>query len=169
MAHTCLGRPWEMEELRRRTFDELHWIWWSCVKEINRLRSEAYTRRMLKVHIDEDISTKRIEHANTTQANIKKVLTERYYAWEDARKLAETDDEIDVVDDKVTVNETYAERLEREQYESEEEGVYDEEVFSNYDNRKDGKEYEDYAKEWQNADARVPINEKPGKEQTRLP
>lgn len=31
-----------------------------------------------------------------TQAAIKHALTERYYAWEDARKLAEQDEEIDL-------------------------------------------------------------------------
>jgi hypothetical protein len=34
-----------------------------------------------------------------TQKAIKHALTERYYSWEDARKLAESDPEIDIEED----------------------------------------------------------------------
>lgn len=50
----------------------------------------------------------RLSQVRKTQKAIMYVLTERYYAWEDARKLAERDPEITFKKNgKVSVNSAY--------------------------------------------------------------
>jgi hypothetical protein len=51
-----------------------------------------------------------------TMRNIKFVLTERFYAWEDARKLALTDQEISVDFDNATFNYYWKDNNQDERY-----------------------------------------------------
>ncbi|RKO88740.1 mitochondrial 39-S ribosomal protein L47 (MRP-L47)-domain-containing protein, partial [Blyttiomyces helicus] len=41
------GRHWNAAELRNKSFDELHKLWWVCIKEQNKLYSQKEEARRL--------------------------------------------------------------------------------------------------------------------------
>ncbi|KAK8042641.1 hypothetical protein PG994_013124 [Apiospora phragmitis] len=90
------GRAWIVEELRHKSWEDLHRLWWVCAKERNRIATATRERRRLKLVKGEDESKLRNYEIWKTMKAIKHTLTERYYAWEDARELAEKDPEIDL-------------------------------------------------------------------------
>lgn len=42
------GRSWDMRELRHKDWDDLHRLWWVCVKEKNRLLTYRLERERVK-------------------------------------------------------------------------------------------------------------------------
>ncbi|KAK6852623.1 MRP-L47-domain-containing protein [Apiospora arundinis] len=90
------GRAWIVEELRHKSWEDLHRLWWVCVKERNRIATATRERQRLKLVVGEDESKTRNYEIWKTMKAIKHTLTERYYVWEDARELAEKDPEIDL-------------------------------------------------------------------------
>ncbi|KAI1133758.1 mitochondrial 39-S ribosomal protein L47 (MRP-L47)-domain-containing protein [Nemania abortiva] len=90
------GRAWTVEELRHKSWDDLHKLWWVCVKEQNRLATARKERSRLKFPDGDEEGAQRLAEVRKTMRSIKHALTERWYLWEDARKLAETDPEIDL-------------------------------------------------------------------------
>lgn len=53
------GRPWAVEELRRKSWEDLHSLWWICCKERNRIATESYERERLKAGYGEHESKER--------------------------------------------------------------------------------------------------------------
>lgn len=42
-----LGRPWTVEELRHKSWEDLHSLWWVCAKERNRIHTSSKERERL--------------------------------------------------------------------------------------------------------------------------
>ncbi|OTB00093.1 hypothetical protein M426DRAFT_324599 [Hypoxylon sp. CI-4A] len=92
------GRGWSVEELRHKSWEDLHKLWWVCIKEQNRIATARKEKARLKLRNGEDEIAGRLAEVRKTMKAIKHALTERYYLWEDARQLAETDPEVDLSD-----------------------------------------------------------------------
>ncbi|KAJ5363694.1 54S ribosomal protein L4 [Penicillium cataractarum] len=83
----AFGRPWSVQELRNKSWDDLHKLWWVCVKERNRIATSNMERSRLKAGFGDHESNQRDDAIVVTQKTIKHVLRERYYAWEEASRL----------------------------------------------------------------------------------
>ncbi|KAK6502124.1 54S ribosomal protein L4 mitochondrial [Arthrobotrys conoides] len=90
------GRAWAVEELRHKSWDDLHKLWWACVKERNILATQQLERERMKPGYGESEAYTRDRLVRDTQRAIKHALTERYYAWQEALKVAESDSDIDL-------------------------------------------------------------------------
>lgn len=44
----AFGRSWTVEELRGKSWEDLHALWWICAKENNRIATASYERRRVK-------------------------------------------------------------------------------------------------------------------------
>ncbi|GAP84839.1 putative 50S ribosomal protein l4 protein [Rosellinia necatrix] len=94
------GRGWTVEELRHKSWEDLHKLWWVCVKEQNRLGTARKERNRLRLPDGVEEAQVRLGEVRVTMRSIKHALTERWYLWEDARKLAEADPEIDLSNER---------------------------------------------------------------------
>ena len=73
------GREWEARELRLKSFEDLHGLWYVLLKEKNMLQTEKHVARANRVRMR---SAQRIGQVRRSMAKIKLVLSER--AIEDA-------------------------------------------------------------------------------------
>ena len=78
------GRAWSVEELRSKSWEDLHALWWVCAKERNRISTMEFERRRVDAGYGEHEADTRDNTVRTTQKAIKHVLSERWYAWQDA-------------------------------------------------------------------------------------
>ncbi|KAK1997165.1 MRP-L47-domain-containing protein [Colletotrichum falcatum] len=90
------GRAWTVEELRKKSWEDLHTLWYVCLKERNRIATTSRERERRRLGFGAYEANERDETVVTTMKAIKHVLTERFYVWEDARRLAEQDPEVDL-------------------------------------------------------------------------
>ncbi|KAI0597918.1 MRP-L47-domain-containing protein [Biscogniauxia sp. FL1348] len=90
------GRGWTVEELRHKSWDDLHKLWWVCVKEQNRIATARKEKSKMRLQTGEEETANRLKEVRKTMKSIKHALTERFYLWEDARVLAEKDSEVDL-------------------------------------------------------------------------
>lgn len=93
------GRAWVVEELRKKSWEDLHSLWWVCLKERNMLATSRAELSRSKMGFGEREIDDRDEEVLKTMRAIKHALTERYYTWEDAVEVAMSDPEIDLLDD----------------------------------------------------------------------
>ncbi|KAM3484381.1 hypothetical protein MY8738_002233 [Beauveria namnaoensis] len=90
------GRAWTVEELRRKSWEDLHALWWTCCRERNMLATSKAELERTKLGFGErEIEARELE-VNKTMKAIKHTLTERQYTWEDATEVASVDPEIDL-------------------------------------------------------------------------
>ncbi|RCI09707.1 hypothetical protein L249_4096 [Ophiocordyceps polyrhachis-furcata BCC 54312] len=118
------GRAWTVEELRKKSWEDLHSLWWVCCKERNMLSTSRAELEKGKYGFGElefdnrddevrdppasgsptfSVKGKRKQKADKkagqivkTMRSIKHALTERYYTWEDAVQAAKKDPEINL-------------------------------------------------------------------------
>jgi large subunit ribosomal protein L47 len=76
----------------------MHRIWWACLREQNRILTENFSRAAIKVGFGKYEADRRLKEVYKTQKAIKRVLVERWDAWEDARELAVEDPEVVVTE-----------------------------------------------------------------------
>lgn len=79
------GRPWSIPELRKKSFDDLHSLWYTCLKERNILAREI---QVLNAETDQ-IDSEFLNHSDQvreTMWRIRHVLSERYHAQSNARE-----------------------------------------------------------------------------------
>ncbi|KAL2061640.1 hypothetical protein VTL71DRAFT_7017 [Oculimacula yallundae] len=116
------GRAWTPADLRGKSWEDLHSLWWVCAKERNCIATEAYERTRLEAGYGDAESRERDQIVRWTQRAIKQVLTERYYSWQQAEQLAKTDPEIDLSGQGQLYNpQLFEEEYEEGSFESEKE------------------------------------------------
>ncbi|EKX45324.1 hypothetical protein GUITHDRAFT_94796 [Guillardia theta CCMP2712] len=72
--YPAVGRSWRAEELRQKSFEDLHKIWWLCLKERNSLALERHEARARGVT---PLNPSRFRKLRKTMARIRVVLGER--------------------------------------------------------------------------------------------
>ncbi|KAG5983769.1 hypothetical protein E4U55_007234 [Claviceps digitariae] len=90
------GRAWTVEELRKKSWEDLHALWWVCCKERNMLSTSMVVLVKDKLGFGDSELEARDQEVRKTMRAIKHALTERYYTWQDAVDVAMTDPEIDM-------------------------------------------------------------------------
>ncbi|KAJ3107954.1 54S ribosomal protein L4 mitochondrial [Phlyctochytrium bullatum] len=78
------GRAWTCAELRGKSFQDLHSLWWICIKEVNLLESQKVEARRFKRDFPHDT---RLKTVRKTMRNIKLVLWERRIAYLQAQAV----------------------------------------------------------------------------------
>ncbi|KAM0432756.1 hypothetical protein ACHAPT_004458 [Fusarium lateritium] len=90
------GRAWTVEELRKKSWEDLHALWWVCCRERNMLATSRAELLRSKLGFGERELDTRDEEVMKTQRAIKHALTERFYTWQDAVEVASGDPEINL-------------------------------------------------------------------------
>eukprot|EP00245_Coleochaete_scutata_P006320 TRINITY_DN20670_c0_g1_i1.p1 TRINITY_DN20670_c0_g1~~TRINITY_DN20670_c0_g1_i1.p1 ORF type:complete len:124 (+),score=24.45 TRINITY_DN20670_c0_g1_i1:135-506(+) len=78
-----VGRAWEARELRQKSWDDLHKLWYVLLKEKNILYSQKQMMRTVGRMMERP---DRIVKVRKSMCRIKQVLTERCLQEEDAEK-----------------------------------------------------------------------------------
>ncbi|KXN81768.1 54S ribosomal protein L4, mitochondrial [Leucoagaricus sp. SymC.cos] len=88
---TISGRGWKAEELRLKSFKDLHTLWYVLLRERNLLATQREeTRRMGVQDKQFQVNATKVYHVRKSMARIKQVLNERRLAYEKAFDIAST-------------------------------------------------------------------------------
>jgi len=78
------GRAWSTNELRIKSFDDLHCLWWTLIKEVNMLSTQqAEAKRMGQRWF----GMPRLQKCRLSMARLKTILTERVSLHQKATEL----------------------------------------------------------------------------------
>ncbi|KAG8994368.1 54S ribosomal protein L4 mitochondrial [Tulasnella sp. 427] len=82
------GRSWHAVELRRKSFKDLHTLWYVCLRERNLLATQRAEFRRLNIGVDGTTNLMdKDKRVRKTMKLIKLVLNERRLAYEQAKAL----------------------------------------------------------------------------------
>ncbi|KAJ3410770.1 54S ribosomal protein L4 mitochondrial [Chytridiales sp. JEL 0842] len=82
------GRAWTCAELRTKSFEDLHKLWWVCIKEQNKLISQKDEAKRFKLLFPQQQKV-RLSQVRQTMSNIKLVLWERKIAYQQSQAIFE--------------------------------------------------------------------------------
>jgi large subunit ribosomal protein L47 len=102
-------------ELRDKSFEDLHSLWWASLLELNRILTQRAERERLEAGYGAYESDEREKTVRQTMKAIRHSLTERWYSWEEARKLAREDPEVDLSGDGPAYNPNALEEVDIEE------------------------------------------------------
>jgi large subunit ribosomal protein L47 len=74
-----MGEPWSVAMLRRKSFEDLHTLWWVCIKERNKLLRESQIYQSWGENLQSDRFKESSHKIRETQWRIRHVLAERYH------------------------------------------------------------------------------------------
>ncbi|KAI8920371.1 mitochondrial 39-S ribosomal protein L47 (MRP-L47)-domain-containing protein [Powellomyces hirtus] len=72
------GRAWLAAELRTKSFEDMHQLWWVCIKEQNKLYSQKEEARRFGLYFPHK---ERLHEVKLTMKRLKQVLWERRISW----------------------------------------------------------------------------------------
>ncbi|KAF9013282.1 mitochondrial 39-S ribosomal protein L47 (MRP-L47)-domain-containing protein [Cyathus striatus] len=103
------GRAWKASELRLKSFQDLHTLWYVTLRERNLLATQKEEARRMGVMSSQFyVSRARLEACRKTMAHIKAVINERRLAYLKAVELAEK--EVEEYHNKVVLQQLQKER-----------------------------------------------------------
>lgn len=80
------GRPWTIPELRRKSFNDLHSLWYNCLKERNVLAREQHLLNTENEQPDSPYM-RLSDEIRETMWRIRHVLSERHHAYDRSQEL----------------------------------------------------------------------------------
>lgn len=80
------GRPWAVSELRRKSYDDLHSLWYVCLKEINKLKREGVIYSEMGSTRENTINNI-VDSILSSMKHIRHVLTERQASVRNAQSI----------------------------------------------------------------------------------
>ncbi|EXJ90605.1 hypothetical protein A1O1_03708 [Capronia coronata CBS 617.96] len=81
------GRAWTYQELSVKSFDDLHKLYWVCVKEQNQALTREKERKRVRAGYGALESEERVEAIRETMTLIREVLADRQLSYDQAQLL----------------------------------------------------------------------------------
>jgi large subunit ribosomal protein L47 len=78
------GRAWSSDELRCKSFEDLHRLWFVLLREVNLLATQRAEARR---HQQRWVSLGRLQKCRLSMARLKGVLTERFHLFKTAASM----------------------------------------------------------------------------------
>ncbi|KAI9025131.1 mitochondrial 39-S ribosomal protein L47 (MRP-L47)-domain-containing protein [Phycomyces nitens] len=95
------GRAWKADELRAKSFDDLHKLWYVLLKERNVLATQREQAKRLSIGKQIWTNSGRMKKCQKSMARIKFVLNERQIAYE--KLVSEAKEKTPIVQETVSV------------------------------------------------------------------